>query len=64
MIIYNSRLAKCLLDKKKHSFMILGCYFARYKQLEFWEEMENQIHVRQYMEYFLPALLSAVGVSL
>lgn len=44
--------------------MILGCYFARYKQLEFWEEMENRIHVRQYMEYFLPALLSAVGVSL
>lgn len=43
--------------------MIFGCYFARYKQLEFWEEMENR-HVRQYMEYFLPALLSAVGVSL
>ena len=40
--------------------MIFGCYFTRYKQLEFWEE----IHVRQYMEYFLPALLSAVGVSL
>ena len=34
--------------------MIFGCYFTRYKQLEFWEEMEN----------FLPALLSAVGVSL
>ena len=40
--------------------MIFGCYFTRYKQLEFWEEMENRIHVRQYM----PALLSAVGVSL
>ena len=44
--------------------MIFGCYFTRYKQLEFWEEMENRIHVRQYMVYFLPALLSAVGVSL
>ena len=44
--------------------MIFGCYFPRYKQLEFWEEMENRIHVRQYMEYFLPASLSAVGVSL
>ena len=44
--------------------MIFGCYFTRYKKLEFWEEMENRIHVRQYMEYFLPALLSAVGVSL
>lgn len=63
MIIYNSRLAKCLLDKKTF-FYDFGCYFTRYKQLEFWEEMENQIHVRQYMEYFLPALLSAVGVSL
>ena len=30
--------------------MIFGCYFTRYKQLEFWEEMENRIHVRQYME--------------
>lgn len=28
--------------------MIFGCYFTRYKQLEFWEEMENRIHVRQY----------------
>ena len=27
--------------------MIFGCYFTRYKQLEFWEEMENQIHMRQ-----------------
>lgn len=26
--------------------MIFGCYFPRYKQLEFWEEMENRIHVR------------------
>ena len=64
MIIYNSRLAKCLLDKKKHSFMIFGCYFTRYKQLEFWEEMENRIHVRQYTECFLPTLVPAVGVSL
>ena len=32
--------------------MIFGCYFTRYKQLEFWEEMENRIHVRQYIEYF------------
>ena len=29
--------------------MIFGCYFTRYKQLEFWEEMENRIHVRQYI---------------
>ena len=64
MIIYNSRLAKCLLDKKKHSFMIFGCYFTRYKQLEFWEEMENRIHVRQYMEYFLPALSEAIIIKM
>ena len=65
MIIYNSRLAKCLLDKKhKAAAKPSGKGFPRYKQLEFWEEMENRIHVRQYMEYFLPALLSAVGVSL
>ena len=29
--------------------MIFGCYFTRYKQLEFWEEMESRIHVRQYI---------------
>ena len=44
--------------------MIFGCYFTRYKQLEFWEEMENRIHVRQYTECFLPTLVPAVGVSL
>lgn len=48
MIIYNSRLTKCLLDKKKHSFMIFGCYFPRYKQFKFWKEMGVWIHVRQY----------------
>lgn len=41
--------------------MIFGCYFTRYKQLEFWEEMEIRIHVRQYTECFLPTLVPAVG---
>lgn len=45
MIIYDSLLAKCLLNKKKHSFMIFWCCFNRYKYLEFWEEMENWVHV-------------------
>ena len=27
--------------------MIFGCYFTRYKQLEFWEEMETGFNVRQ-----------------
>ena len=36
MILYNSRLAKCFLSKKKHSFMIFGFCFTRYKYLEIW----------------------------
>ena len=32
--------------------MIFGCYFTRYKQLEFWEEMENRIHVRHPVDAF------------
>ena len=51
MIIYNSLLAKTFLNRKKrHYFMIFGCCFTRFKYLEGWEEMELQIHARQYTE--------------
>lgn len=64
MILYNSWLAKCFLSKKKHSFMIFGFCFTRYKYLEIWEEMENRIHLRQYTECFFLTLLPALGLSL
>lgn len=64
MILYNSWLAKCFLGKKKHSFMIFGFCFTRYKYLEIWEEMEDRIHLRQYMECFFLTLLPALGLSL
>ena len=64
MILYNSRLAKCFLGKKKHSFMIFGCYFTRYKYLEIWEEMEARIHLRQYTECIFLTLLPGLVLSL
>ena len=64
MILYNSRLAKCFLGKKKHSFMIFGFCFTRYRYLEIWEEMEARIHLRQYTECFFLTLLPALGLSL
>ena len=64
MIIYNSLLAKTFLNRKKrHYFMIFGCCFTRFKYLEGWEEMELQIHARQYTECFFLALLPALVLS-
>lgn len=64
MIIYNSLLAKTFLNRKKrHYFMIFGCCFTRFKYLEGWEEMELQIHARQYTECFFLALLPALALS-
>ena len=63
MIIYNSLLAKTFLNRKRHYFMIFGCCFTRFKYLEGWEEMELQIHARQYTECFFLALLPALVLS-
>ena len=43
--------------------MIFGCCFTRFKYLEGWEEMELQIHARQYTECFFLALLPALALS-
>ena len=43
--------------------MIFGCCFTRFKYLEGWEEMELQIHARQYTECFFLALLPALVLS-
>ena len=43
--------------------MIFGCCFTRFKYLEGWEEMELQIHARQYTECFYLALLPALVLS-
>ena len=64
MIIYNSRLAKLLLGKKKYYFMFFGCCFTRYKYLEAWEYMELQIHERQYFECLLLALFPSLILSI
>lgn len=64
MIVYNNLLAKTFLNKKKHYFMIFGCCFTRFKYLEVWEDMELQIHERQYAECFFLALIPALVLSL
>lgn len=64
MIIYNSRLAKLLLGKKKYYFMFFGCCFTRCKYLEAWEYMELQIHERQYLECLLLALFPSLILSI
>lgn len=65
MILYNSLLAKIILNRKRnkreHYFMVFGCCFTRYKYLEIWEDMELRIHERQYFECFLLALMPFTG---
>ena len=68
MILYNSLLAKIILNRKRnkreHYFMVFGCCFTRYKYLEIWEDMELRIHERQYFECFLLALMPSLVLSL
>ena len=68
MILYNSFIAKIILNRKRnkreHYFMIFGCCFTRYKYLEIWEDMELRIHERQYFECFLLALIPSLVLSL
>lgn len=64
MIFYNSLLAKWFLGKKNHYFMIGGFCYTRYKYLEGWEAMELRIHVRQYWECVLLALVPALILAL
>lgn len=64
MIFYNSYLAKWLLGKDKHFFMVGGFFFAKDRSLEVWEDMELRIHVRQYWECLSLTLLPAFVLSL
>ena len=64
MIVYNSRLAKLFLGKRKYYFIFFGHCFTRYKSLEIWEYMELRIHERQYLECLLLALFPALLLSL
>lgn len=64
MIIYNSRLAKWFLGKRKYFFMVMGFCFTRYHYLEVWEDMELRIHERQYRECLLLTILPALVLSL
>lgn len=65
MIFYNNVLAKSFLKKKKnHYFRIGWFFFTRYKYLEIWEDMELQIHEKQYWECFLLTIAPSLILSL
>lgn len=64
MIFYDNLLAKWLLGKERHFFMIGPLCFTRYSYLEVWEDMELRIHVRQYWECVLLTLVPAFFLSL
>ena len=67
MILYNSLLAKIILNRKRnkreHYFMVFGCCFTRYKYLEIWEDMKLRIHERQYFECFFRGGLCCLHYS-
>lgn len=68
MIIYNSLLAKFLLQgKKQHFLFFFGFCLTRKSHVEYWEEMEMLIRQRQFVEVsllvFVPVLILAFFFS-
>ena len=64
MIFYNSLFAKWFLGNENYYFMLGGLCFARYRNLEMWEDMELRIHIRQYWECVFLTLMPAFFMSL
>ncbi|EJX10600.1 hypothetical protein EVA_00894, partial [gut metagenome] len=52
MIFYNNVLAKSFLKEKESLFQNRMVHFTRYKCLEIWEDMEVQLHEKQFEQYF------------
>lgn len=67
MILYDSLLAKAILNKNKENVMLFGISFTKKKFLEPYKEMEMSIYTRLYFESTLlalpPALLLSVLLS-
>ncbi|MFV0589044.1 hypothetical protein [Bacteroides reticulotermitis] len=67
MILYDSLLAKAILNKKKENVMIFGINFTKKKYLEPCKEMEMMIYRKIYFECILlalvPALIPSVLIS-
>lgn len=64
MILYDSMLAKAVLNDKRENLMLFGINFTKKKYLEPVKEMEMVISQKQYTECMLLAFLPSVALAL
>lgn len=64
MILYNSILAKTILNKKKENVMLFGLHFTKRKFPEPCKDMEMMIYRKQYIECTLLSLIPTLILSL
>lgn len=64
MILYDSRLAKAVLNDKRENLMLFGINFTKKRYLEPVKEMEMTICQKQYTECMVIAILPSLVLSL